>query len=272
MTKNDKELIFDLLKTCDSHIRGYTESAFLTKPDFCDDPVKEIKVEREDVQPVQAADVKAGQAVDRQPVQTAGVQALAVESAPQTDSKKITLSDLKAKIERCTRCSLARTRNNVVIGEGVENPKVLVVGEGPGEEEDLQGRPFVGRAGILLDKMLNAINLDRKSNCYIANVVKCRPPQNRNPFPDEQSACFGFLQTQIHLLKPQFILCMGKIAAEKLLDQKFSVNENHGIFYDYNGIPLMVTYHPSALLRNESLKRPAWEDLKKLKARLDSQN
>ena len=256
MTKNDKELIFDLLKTCDSHIRGYTEISFLTKPDFCDDPVKEIKDEREDLQ--------TGQAVDE--------QAVTVESAPQSDSKKLTLSDLKAKIERCTRCSLARTRNNVVIGEGVENPRVLVVGEGPGEEEDLQGRPFVGRAGILLDKMLNAINLDRKSNCYIANVVKCRPPQNRNPFPDEQSACFGFLQTQIHLLKPQFILCMGKIAAEKLLDQKFSVNENHGIFYDYKGIPLMVTYHPSALLRNESLKRPAWEDLKKLKARLDSQN
>jgi DNA polymerase len=264
MTKNDKELIFDLLKTCDSHIRGYTETSFLTKPDFCDDPVKESKVEREDLQ--------AGQAVDQQPVQAADVQAVALETAPQTDSKKLTLSDLKAKIERCTRCSLARTRNNVVIGEGVENPKVLVVGEGPGEEEDLQGRPFVGRAGILLDKMLNAINLDRKSNCYIANVVKCRPPQNRNPFPDEQSACFGFLQTQIHLLKPQFILCMGKIAAEKLLDQKFSVNENHGNFYDYNGIPLMVTFHPSALLRNESLKRPAWEDLKKLKARLDSQN
>ena len=258
MTKNDKELIFDLLKTCDSHIRGYTESSFLTKPDFCDDPV--------------AAGVQAGQVVNQQPVQAANVQAVTVESAPQSDSKKLTLSDLKAKIERCTRCSLARTRNNVVIGEGVENPRVLVVGEGPGEEEDLQGRPFVGRAGILLDKMLNAINLDRKSNCYIANVVKCRPPQNRNPFPDEQSACFGFLQTQIHLLKPQFILCMGKIAAEKLLDQKFSVNENHGIFYDYNGIPLMVTYHPSALLRNESLKRPAWEDLKKLKARLDSQN
>lgn len=256
MTKNDKELIFDLLKTCDSHIRGYTESSFLTKPDFCDDPVKESKVEREELQSVQAADV----------------QAVSFQSAPQSDSKKLTLSDLKAKIERCTRCSLARTRNNVVIGEGVENPKVLVVGEGPGEEEDLQGRPFVGRAGILLDKMLNAINLDRKSNCYIANIVKCRPPQNRNPFPDEQSACFGFLQTQIHLLKPQFILCMGKIAAEKLLDQKFSVNENHGNFYDYNGIPLMVTFHPSALLRNESLKRPAWEDLKKLKARLDSQN
>ena len=133
----------------------------------------------------------------------------------------------------------------------------------------MQGRPFVGKAGLLLDKMLAAIQLDRKTNCYITNIVKCRPPENRNPFPDEQSACISFLEAQIHILKPKMILCMGKISIEKLMNQSVSITAAHGQFFDYNGIPVMPTYHPSALLRNEELKRPAWDDLKKFRAKLN---
>ena len=181
----------------------------------------------------------------------------------------ITLDQLNQKILRCTRCGLARTRNNVVPGEGVLNPDVLVVGEGPGYDEDMQGHPFVGKAGMLLDKMLHAIYLDRHTNCFIGNIVKCRPPQNRNPFPDEQDACFPFLEAQIHILKPKMILCLGKVAIEKIMNQKISINASHGQFFDYNGIPVMATYHPSALLRNQELKRPAWEDLKGFARKLD---
>ena len=152
---------------------------------------------------------------------------------------------------------------------GVENPDVLVIGEGPGYDEDKQGLPFVGKAGILLDKMLAAIGLDRKTNCYIANIVKCRPPQNRDPFPQEQDACFSFLEAQINILKPKMILCMGKISSNKMLNQKSPIGTLRGQIFEYNNIPLMVTYHPSALLRNEQLKRPAWDDLKMFKAKLD---
>jgi len=254
MKAEEKQALFNLLKTADAWNMGYARDEFSVTPEFTDD---EVISATETVNTETAASETKVETV--QPVE-----------APQ--SSGISMGDLITKIERCTRCSLARTRNNVVPGTGVPNPKVLVIGEGPGEEEDMQGLPFVGKAGILLDKMLAAIDLDRSKNCYIANIVKCRPPENRNPFPDEQSACFGFLQTQIHILKPKMILCMGKIAAEKLLDQRVPVNEVHGTFYDYHGIPVMVTFHPSALLRNQDLKRPAWNDLKNFKAKLDTLN
>ena len=240
MKKEDKELIFDLLKKADSYVQGYTGNSFLNKPVFEDD------IEVKAVAPV----------------------ATAAPAATTSPAPGLTLDELNAKILRCTKCPLARTRNNVVPGEGVSNPEVLVIGEGPGYEEDMSGRPFVGKAGVLLDKMLNAIELDRKTNCFIANVVKCRPPENRDPEPSEQSACEGFLQAQIHILKPKMILCMGRIAGHKMLDTTVPLSEMRGSFHDYNGIPLMVTYHPSALLRDESLKKPAWEDLKAFKKKL----
>jgi DNA polymerase len=151
---------------------------------------------------------------------------------------------------------------------GVKNPYVMVIGEGPGAEEDAQGKPFVGKAGILLDRMLAAIQLERNTNCFIANIVKCRPPQNRDPYPDEQAACISFLDAQIHCLKPKMILCLGRISAHKLLNTEEALGKLRGNFFEYNDIPLMVTYHPSALLRNEELKRPAWEDLKLFKTKL----
>ncbi len=256
MKANDKQLIYTLLKTADAYECGYTRDKFASMPEFEDDVESEVQMS------------------GSTPNMTNNVsQSITQESIPNitqdSTTNPLSLDELNAKILRCTRCGLARTRNNVVPGMGVLNPEVLVVGEGPGHDEDMQGLPFVGKAGVLLDRMLAAIGLDRKTNCYIANIVKCRPPENRNPFPDEQSACFSFLEAQIHILKPKMILCMGKIAIEKITGQSIAITQKHGEFFEYNGIPVMPTYHPSALLRNEELKRPAWEDLKKFKKRLD---
>lgn len=258
MKKEEKEIIYTLLKTADAYECGYTREKFTGEPVFVDDEMVECP--------------QSGSIESTAEHNNTGSPELSIQSSANSTAgtdKGLSLDELNAKILRCTRCGLARTRNNVVPGMGVENPDVLVIGEGPGHDEDMQGLPFVGKAGILLDRMLAAIGLDRKSNCYIANIVKCRPPENRNPMPDEQAACFSFLEAQIHILKPKMILCMGKIAIEKITGQNISINAQHGEFFEYNGIPVMPTYHPSALLRNEELKRPAWEDLKKFKRRLD---
>ena len=250
MTSDDKKLIYNLLETADSCYYGYTREVFKQEYVFSDDKKTEtIKIK-------DSNDISEEKNHIQQNIHE------------NEKANGLTLESLNEKMLRCTRCVLARTRNNVVPGMGVINPLVLVIGEGPGHDEDIQGLPFVGKAGILLDKMLNAIDLDRNKNCYIANVVKCRPPENRNPSPQEMDACFSFLQTQIHILKPKMILCMGKIAIEKLMNQSISITQSHGQFFEYNGIPVMPTYHPSAPLRNTDLKRPAWEDLKKFKAKL----
>ena len=185
------------------------------------------------------------------------------------------MQEIYAAVAQCSACVLGQTRTHPVAGEGPEelsrltnSVEVMVIGEGPGADEDRQGRPFVGRAGQLLDKMLEAIQLSRKTNCYITNVVKCRPPQNRDPAPEERSCCAAFLDAQIRFLRPKMILVMGRIAAQHLLQTSDGIGKLRGRFFDYQGIPLMPTYHPSALLRDESLKRPAWEDLKRFRARL----
>ena len=251
MTKNDKELIYDLLKKADANVNGFIGEGFKGDVVFEDEIVGS---------PFDKLQVSEGNLVSSRSERQALEPPL---------KEGLTLPDLYAKITRCTKCGLARTRNNVVPGEGVENPDVLVIGEGPGYDEDMSGRPFVGKAGVLLDKMLAAIQLDRNKNCYIANIVKCRPPNNRDPESEEQSTCFAFLQAQIHILKPKMILCMGRIAGHKMLDTQDALNKLRGQIFDYNGIPLMVTYHPSALLRDQSLKAPAWQDLKQFKAKLD---
>ncbi len=187
------------------------------------------------------------------------------------------IDSIAEKISLCTRCDLHKTRTNTVPGVGVKNPIVLVIGEGPGQEEDTQGLPFVGPAGQLLDKMLASIQLSRHTNCFIANIVKCRPPHNRDPLQSESEACASFLQAQVALLKPTVILAVGRIAAQILLQTSDGIGRLHGKFYEYPPInqsggvriPLMATYHPSALLRDPSYKKPAWEDLKLFKAKLE---
>ena len=182
------------------------------------------------------------------------------------------LEHIAGDIYNCTACELCKTRVNAVPGEGILQPLVMVIGEGPGGDEDKSGRPFVGRAGQLLDKMLISIGLSRDSNCFIANVIKCRPPQNRDPQPQEISACFPFLERQVSLLKPKFILCAGRFASQTLFQTNGSIGMLRGKIKDVSiagvSIPSVVTYHPSALLRSEELKRPAWEDLKLLRSAL----
>lgn len=190
-------------------------------------------------------------------------------SAARAAKADLSLEAIESDVLRCERCRLAAGRKRTVLGEGAQEPEVLVVGEGPGAEEDEQGRAFVGPAGKLLDKMLASIDLDRGRNCYIANVVKCRPPMNRAPAPDEREACMPYLERQIRVLRPGIILALGRTAIQSLLGTTEGITKLRGRFFEFDGIPLMATYHPSALLRDESLKRPAWEDLKKLRAFLD---
>jgi len=180
---------------------------------------------------------------------------------------------IAAEIKACYNCGLGKTRTNAAPGEGSAQPLVMVIGEGPGADEDAQGRPFVGRAGQLLDKMLSSINLSRNTNCFIANVVKCRPPGNRDPYPEETSACAHFLERQITILKPKFILIAGRIAMQTLLKTTEAIGKMRGKITELAVgdavYPMLITYHPAALLRNEELKRPAWEDLKLLRSKLN---
>ena len=168
---------------------------------------------------------------------------------------------LKSTVAGCTDCPLHARRNKAVFGVGDEKADWLFVGEGPGADEDAQGEPFVGQAGKLLDSMLAAIRLKRGANVYIANVVKCRPPGNRNPEPAEALACEPYLQRQIDLIRPRLIVALGKVAAANLLASDASVSSMRGRVHQYRGIPLIVTYHPAYLLRNLPDKAKAWADL-----------
>ena len=168
----------------------------------------------------------------------------------------------------CTACPLAATRKNVVFGVGNPAAEVLFVGEGPGANEDEQGEPFVGRAGQLLDKMLAAVGLSRQHNIYIANRVKCRPPQNRDPLPEEQDACLHWLKAQTALLRPKILVCLGRVAACRLIAPDFKVTRQHGEFFEKKGMLLMGTLHPAALLRTPSQKPDAFEDFLKLREKI----
>ncbi len=177
--------------------------------------------------------------------------------------------ELRESCLNCRRCGLCETRTNVVVGVGNPRSKVMFIGEGPGENEDLQGEPFVGRGGQLLDKMLAAVNLDRKTNVYIANIVKCRPPKNRDPLPEEQEACIGWLRNQVALIRPKIIVCLGRIAAMRIIKPDMKITREHGQFFEKNGTLMMATLHPAALLRNPNQKPVAFEDFLKLREKID---
>ena len=168
----------------------------------------------------------------------------------------------------CERCRLASGRTNLVFGVGDPHAKLLFVGEGPGYQEDVQGEPFVGPSGQLLDKYLAAIGLDREHGVYIANIVKCRPPQNRDPQPDEQDVCIEWLREQVRVLRPKVIVCLGRIAAQRLMDPEFRVTREHGQFVEKKGIWMMGTFHPAALLRNPKQKPDAFDDFLALRDKL----
>jgi DNA polymerase len=169
---------------------------------------------------------------------------------------------------KCMKCSLGETRNKFVYGVGSPDADLMLVGEAPGANEDAQGEPFVGRGGQLLDKILAAIDLSRET-VYIANILKCRPPANRDPQPDEMALCFPYLEEQVRLIKPKLICALGRIAAQALLETKTPLGKLRGEFHSYQGVPLLVTYHPAALLRFQAYKKDTWEDMQLLKKRLD---
>ncbi len=169
-------------------------------------------------------------------------------------------NDLEEQCLHCDRCSLCQTRNRVVFGVGRRNADILFVGEGPGEQEDLKGEPFVGAAGQLLDDMLRIIDLDR-TNTYIANIVKCRPPRNRDPEESEQDACIDYLRNQVALIKPKIIVCLGRIAAKRLINSDYRITREHGNWICRNGIWMTAIYHPSALLRDLSKRPETFVDL-----------
>lgn len=175
--------------------------------------------------------------------------------------------ELEQRCLSCTQCRLCQTRSHVVFGVGKKNADILFVGEGPGEQEDLKGEPFVGAAGHLLDDMLSIIDLDR-SNCYIANIVKCRPPNNRDPQEDEQDACINFLRNQVALIQPKIIVCLGRIAAKRLIYPEYRITREHGTWICRNGVWITAIYHPSALLRDVSKRPETFEDLQSIRAKL----
>lgn len=179
---------------------------------------------------------------------------------PESGAGTDTLEQVSRDLDGCIRCKLCEKRKTIVVGEGNPKAELMFVGEGPGENEDKQGRPFVGKAGQLLDRMIEAMGL-RREQVYIANVVKCRPPGNRNPEPDEITACSPFLHRQIAVIQPKVIVALGKFAAQTLLETQTPITRLRGNFGTYRGVKLMPTFHPSYLLRNPASKKEAWTDL-----------
>ena len=181
----------------------------------------------------------------------------------------MTLDELEIKCKNCTKCDLCEGRTNLVFGIGKTDADIMLKGEGPGENEDLQGQPFVGRSGQLLDKFLASVDLSRDKNVYIANMVKCRPPKNRDPKPEEQDMCINWLREQFKIIKPKIVVCVGRISAQKLIDKNFKVTQQHGQFIDKNGTLFMGTYHPAAILRNPNNKEFAFADWLALRDKID---
>lgn len=175
--------------------------------------------------------------------------------------------ELEQRCSQCLRCQLCQTRNNVVFGVGPKNADIMFIGEGPGEQEDLKGEPFVGSAGKLLDDMLSIIDLGRH-NCYIANIVKCRPPGNRDPKDEEQDACIDYLRNQVALIQPKIIICLGRVAAKRIIDPDFRITREHGTWYCKSGIWMTALYHPSALLRDLSKRPDTFDDLLEIRKKI----
>lgn len=184
----------------------------------------------------------------------------------------MTLDELEIKCKACTKCPLCEGRTNLVFGVGKKDADIMLIGEGPGENEDLQGEPFVGRSGKLLDKFLESIDLSRNKNVYIANMVKCRPPHNRDPKPEEQELCITWLREQFRIIRPRIIVCVGRISAQKLISPDFRVTKQHGEFIEKNGVLMMGTFHPAAILRNPNNKEEAFSDWLKLRDKIEELN
>jgi DNA polymerase len=195
-----------------------------------------------------------------------GITSLPVSETPSEkilQPKMLTLEEVRKELGDCKRCKLHRTRKTIVFGEGNKRAELMLIGEGPGYDEDVQGRPFVGKAGQLLTKILQSINLPREE-VYITNIIKCRPPRNRNPEPDEIQSCNPFLMKQIDVIQPKIICALGAFSSQTLLKTDAKITALRGKFYEFGGIHVIPTYHPAFLLRNPERKREVWEDMKKI--------
>ncbi|MCJ7552691.1 MAG: uracil-DNA glycosylase [Ignavibacteriaceae bacterium] len=252
MTKIPKEKIIRLLK---DQKEIFNDDLFEPKQQF-------VKPGKKDYPDLQSKAKKIGV---KEPSQK---EVQLFESEQETWETSNSLDELNKLICNCTKCGLHKNRNKFVFGSGNPNADVMVIGEGPGAEEDAQGLPFVGRAGKLLTDILKAIKFER-DEVFIANIIKCRPPGNRTPLPDEMDTCIPYLKKQIELIQPKLILCLGLTAAKGLLKQKESLTKLRGKVYEYEGISTMVTFHPAALLRNPNWKRDCWEDVKKFRKLYD---
>ncbi len=207
---------------------------------------------------------------EEKPIKPAG-------ASPEMPAPKLTdepwmnarsLEELNGEIHDCMKCPLGQTRIKFVFGTGNPNADLMFIGEAPGADEDMQGEPFVGRAGQLLNKIIESVGMKRE-DVYICNIIKCRPPNNRVPLPSESEACTPYLNKQIELVKPKFIICLGRTAGQWLLQTEDGLAKLRGVIHEYRGIRLIVTYHPAALLRNQAWKRPTWEDMKLFKQAYD---
>ncbi len=245
------QLLADAERWAEHRLRSGEESIYLT-------PTQSAKIE-----------VLEARTLDPTHEPLAIKTTIPIAQSPQSWESATDLVTLKSMIENCTKCSLHETRTKFVFGVGNPNAKVMVIGEAPGADEDKKGEPFVGRAGQLLDKMLLAINFPREE-VFIANILKSRPPGNRDPQPAEVAACEPYLWKQIDIIKPKMILCMGRIAGINLLKNGIdTLAKLRGNVYEFRGAKVMVTYHPAALLRNPNWKRGAWEDLQKFRKLYD---
>lgn len=182
-----------------------------------------------------------------------------------------TLNDVRASCENCRKCPLGATRTNLVFGVGNQNARLMFVGEAPGEQEDLTGTPFVGKAGQLLDKFLFAVDIPRE-DVYIANILKCRPPKNRDPLPEEEDACIGYLREQVKAIRPKIIVCLGRISAMRLIKPDFKITAEHGKWFGKGDYLMTAVYHPAALLRDPRKKEDMMEDMKEIKRKLEEES
>ncbi|MCK5764111.1 MAG: uracil-DNA glycosylase [Clostridiales bacterium] len=181
----------------------------------------------------------------------------------------LTWNELEEACKTCQKCKLSETRNNIVFGEGNKSAKIIFISEAPGEQEDLTGRPYVGKSGKLFDKIIASVNISREE-IYLANILKCRPPNNRDPLNDERKTCLPYLRNQVKLIHPKIIVCLGRVAAQTIIDPSFKITKDHGRWIERNGYYLFATFHPSALLRDPSKKRIVWEDFKEIKRKYDT--
>ncbi len=235
---------WDILNSAEAYLRGGRRTDASAPPELLYTPGGETRKEQLSSSP-EAGDVHG----------------------PTEDS----LEKIAEEVRACRKCRLGETRRNAVPGEGVSNPKLMIIGEAPGAQEDGSGLPFVGRAGQYLDKWLSAINLSRREDVFIGNIIKCRPPDNRDPLPDETAACMPFLKRQLDLIQPRVILTLGRISTHILTDTTEGIGKLHGRVFHFRGVPLIPTYHPSGVLRNPVYRKPVWDDLQKVQRIIEKQ-